>query len=88
MEALWNQYHDEHAAEKFADDADFWARGEAGGNQSVTRKVLNYMKDKLPNLIGGSTDLAPSNKTNMSGEGDFSKATPEGRNLHFGVPAS
>lgn len=43
------------------------------------------MKDKLPNLIGGSADLAPSNKTNMSGEGDFSKATPEGRNLHFGV---
>ncbi len=39
----------------------------------------------LPNLIGGSADLAPSNKTNMSGEGDFSKATPEGRNLHFGV---
>lgn len=28
MEALWNQYHDEHAAEKFADDADFWAKGE------------------------------------------------------------
>lgn len=86
MEALWNQYHDEHAAEKFADDADFWAKGEKPeATRALSGKVLNYMKDKLPNLIGGSADLAPSNKTNMSGEGDFSKATPEGRNLHFGV---
>ena len=86
METLWNQYHDEHAAEKFADDADFWAKGEKPeATRALSGKVLNYMKDKLPNLIGGSADLAPSNKTNMSGEGDFSKATPEGRNLHFGV---
>lgn len=43
------------------------------------------VKDKLPNLIGGSADLAPSNKTHMNDVGDFSRNTPEGRNLHFGV---
>lgn len=39
----------------------------------------------MPNLIGGSADLAPSNKTNMSDMGDFSRDNRGGRNLHFGV---
>ena len=43
------------------------------------------MKEIIPNLIGGSADLAPSNKTYMDGVGDFSKENPAGRNIHFGV---
>ena len=39
----------------------------------------------MPNLMGGSADLAPSNKTYMNGEGDFSKENRAGRNMHFGV---
>ena len=39
----------------------------------------------MPNLFGGSADLAPSNKSNMKGKGDFSAETPEGNNIHFGV---
>ena len=39
----------------------------------------------MPNLIGGSADLAPSNKTNMKDAGDFSKENYAGTNLHFGV---
>lgn len=39
----------------------------------------------MPNLIGGSADLAPSNKTNMKDAGDFSKDNYAGTNLHFGV---
>jgi transketolase len=38
----------------------------------------------LPNLVGGSADLAPSNNTNMKGLGDLS-ATETGRNMHFGI---
>ena len=86
MEALWNQYHDTKAAECLLDDEVFWAQSEKPeATRNLSGKALNYMKDKLPNLFGGSADLAPSNKTNMSGAGDFSKASPEGRNLHFGV---
>lgn len=86
MEALWNQYHDTKAGESLWDDETFWAQSEKpDATRNLSGKALNYMKDKLPNLFGGSADLAPSNKTNMSGVGDFSKATPEGRNLHFGV---
>ena len=39
----------------------------------------------MPNLIGGSADLAPSNNTNLKDMGDFEKANPLGRNFHFGI---
>ena len=47
--------------------------------------MLNRLKDIMPNLIGGSADLGPSNKTIMKDAGDFSKDNYGGRNLHFGV---
>ena len=47
--------------------------------------TLNRLAERIPNLFGGSADLAPSNKSNMKGKGDFSDETPEGQNLHFGV---
>ena len=47
--------------------------------------MINRLKDILPNLIGGAADLAPSTKTYMKGEGDFSSTNRAGRNLHFGV---
>ncbi|WP_432647974.1 transketolase-like TK C-terminal-containing protein, partial [Mitsuokella sp.] len=51
----------------------------------LSGKMINRLKDIMPNLIGGSADLAPSNKTHMEGEGDFCKTNYAGRNLHFGV---
>ncbi len=48
-------------------------------------KVLNALAKKLPELIGGSADLAPSNKTWIDGSPSFQADTPEGRNFHFGV---
>jgi transketolase len=50
-------------------------------------KVLNAVAQNIPWLIGGSADLATSNKTTLKfeGAGDFQAATPAGRNLHFGV---
>ena len=57
----------------------------AEATRSLSGKMINLLKDKLPNLIGGSADLAPSNKTAMKDAGDFSAEDPSGRNLHFGV---
>ena len=48
-------------------------------------QVLNAVAPLLPELMGGSADLAPSNKTELKCTGDFQKATPEGRYLRFGV---
>ncbi|MCR4672069.1 MAG: transketolase [Lachnospiraceae bacterium] len=73
-------------AEKLMADEAFWAKGgKPDATRSISGKVLNYLKDVMPNLIGGSADLGPSNKTVMNGVPYFSKETPEGRNMHFGV---
>ena len=48
-------------------------------------KVLNTLAANLPELIGGSADLAPSNKTWIDGFPSFQANTPTGRNFHFGV---
>ncbi len=48
-------------------------------------EVINHMANVVPNVIGGSADLAPSTKTYMNGKGDFSAEDYSGRNLHFGI---
>ncbi len=50
-------------------------------------KVLNALAQNIPWLVGGSADLAKSNKTNLTfeGAGDFFPVNFEGRNIHFGV---
>jgi len=47
--------------------------------------VLNALAPVLPELIGGSADLAASNNTDLAGAGDFSAADRLGRNLRFGI---
>ncbi|WP_099469729.1 transketolase [Konateibacter massiliensis] len=86
MKELWDKYYDVNAADKLIDDEDFWKYDEkADATRNLSGVMINRIKDKLPNLIGGSADLAPSTKTNMKDAGDFSKDNYAGRNLHFGV---
>ncbi len=58
-------------------------KGDATRNTSG--KTLNALAEVLPELIGGSADLAPSNKTLLKSSGDFQKGQYENRNLRFGV---
>lgn len=86
MESLWNQYHDTAFGQQFLEDEQFWARAEKPeATRSLSGKVLNYMAGRQLNLMGGSADLAPSNKSTLNGMGDFTKDTPQGSNIHFGV---
>ena len=48
-------------------------------------KVLNAFAQNIPWLVGGSADLATSNKTTMKDAGEFRAGNYAGRNLHFGV---
>ncbi len=61
----------------------------AGSKPLATRqasgKVINALAPVLPQLLGGSADLAGSNSTLVDGEGDFSALVHGGRNLRFGV---
>lgn len=89
LETLWKQYYEDgakKAAAKMLEEDAFWKKGEkADSTRNISGKILNQIKDILPNLIGGSADLAPSNKTNMKDAGDYSSENRQGRNLHFGV---
>jgi transketolase len=53
--------------------------------RAASGKTLNALAAKLPELLGGSADLAPSNNTWLEGMPEFQKGTPAGRNFHFGV---
>jgi transketolase len=54
-------------------------------SRAASGKVINAIAPKLPELIGGSADLAPSNNTKIDGTPAFQKDSPAGRNFHFGV---
>jgi transketolase len=53
--------------------------------RTASGKTINALAATLPELWGGSADLAPSNNTWIQGSPAFQKDIPEGRNLHFGV---
>ena len=69
-------------------DADVPAFTEAGGavaTRDAGGKVLNALAGRVPELMGGSADLAPSTKTWLNDFGAFGPTDRSGRNLHFGV---
>ena len=47
--------------------------------------VLNAIAPKIPELVGGSADLASSTNTIVKGAPSMSASTPGGRNFHFGI---
>lgn len=86
MKELWNQYHDENAAEKLLNDEEFWTYADKPqATRNVSGEMLNRINQRIPNLFGGSADLAPSNKTNLNGEESFAKENYAGKNIHFGI---
>ncbi len=68
-----------------ADLPTFPADPKGMATRAASGKALNALAKRLPELIGGSADLTPSNKTKLEGEIDFQADTPEGRYIHFGV---
>ena len=64
-----------------------WPKDKAVATRNAFGDVLKDWVEQIPNLIGGSADLEPSNMTGPFAKkvGDFSKANPRGRNLAFGV---
>ncbi len=86
MKVRWEHYHNRATVKEALDSMDFWQIPEkAEATRNLSGVVLNRVKDVLPNLFGGSADLAPSNKTNLKDAGDFSKEDYAGRNIHFGI---
>ncbi|VDN46876.1 transketolase [Petrocella atlantisensis] len=82
---LGNQLKNEQDLSALDDDA-FWTFDEkSNATRSISGEVIQRLVKIIPNLFGGAADLAPSTKTYMNGQGDFSADQYEGMNIHFGV---
>lgn len=53
----------------------------ADATRNTNGIILNAISKAIPGFLGGSADLAPSNKTELSNMGEF----PQGKNIHFGI---
>lgn len=58
---------------------------EAKATRAYSGEVINAIADKIPQLFGGSADLAPSNNTTIKDSGSFEPGNYAGRNIHFGI---
>jgi transketolase len=74
IEELKNPNFDSIEYPKFEEGSSVATRGS-------NHKILNAIAKAIPGFLGGSADLAPSNKTELLDMGDF----PTGRNIHFGI---
>jgi transketolase len=83
--AEWDAFFSDNAA--VAQTISFPANrvGDKQATRAASGKALLSVAEALPNLVGGSADLAPSNKTDMKAYGDYSVENRTGRTLRFGV---
>lgn len=85
MKILWEEYFNPDYT-KLVKDKDLTIfEDKPNATRTSSGEILSKLKDKVKNLFGGSADLAPSNKTEMKGLGDFSADNYKGQNIHFGV---
>ncbi len=85
LEEEWAQWFSGDLSIDLLEEEAFWTFDKPDATRNSSGIIINRLKNLVPNLIGGSADLAPSNKTEMKGKGDFSKEDRSGANLHFGV---
>ncbi len=84
-QSLHRQFQGELPGDWDADIPVFGPDAKGVATRVASGKILNAIAARVPNLLGGSADLAPSTKTLISGSADCSSENPDGRNLRFGV---
>lgn len=67
------------------EDEDFWKDEGNLATRATSEKVLQKVAKAVPNLMGGSADLAPSNKSVMKEREYYSPENRNGSNMHFGI---
>ena len=81
----WESWHSTEIPDEVALNDALWQWEGKAATRATSGDMINRLAKLLPNLVGGSADLAPSNKTNIKDGGDYSAENRAGRNLHFGV---
>lgn len=85
LAAEWDVWFGAELPVDLLHDADLWQFEGSEATRNSSGSVLNKLTARIPNLFGGSADLAPSNKTYTKGRGDFSAEDRNGCNMHYGV---
>jgi len=83
--AKWNTFVDRVLPDDFDSFLPEFEKGKPVATRGASGVVLNSLAQKLENLVGGSADLAPSNKTFIKGCDVIKPGEFSGRNFHFGV---
>ncbi len=84
--ATWERIHRRELPESLEKLLPEWAPEDGPlATRSASGKTINALKNAVPELIGGSADLAPSNNTMMADDSSVAAGHFTGRNLHFGV---
>jgi transketolase len=82
----WEAWHNPELQADLLNDESYWTFDDKPtATRSSSGEVLNRLAKIIPNLIGGSADLAPSNKSVMKDRGVFSAEDYSGSNIHFGI---
>jgi transketolase len=83
--ALFDRLHNKEIPGGLLDDLVKFAGSDKAATRALSGKVLQRAAEILPGLVGGSADLAPSNKTMVKDSPSISSEDFSARNLHFGV---
>lgn len=86
LASQWAKWHTDVDRDSLLKNKELW---ETNPQKEATRvssgHTINRLAKLIPNLVGGSADLAPSTKTYITDGGDYSAENRSGRNFHFGV---
>ena len=82
---LWADFLAKKLPENLASLLPVYPAGKAVATRNAGGEILKVLFGAVPNLVGGSADLAPSTKTWIKEFGSFEKGNYGGRNLHFGI---
>ena len=82
---LWQQFLKRQIPQNLAALIPAFPSDKPQATRNASGEILKVLMSKIPNLLGGSADLAPSTKTWIKEAGSFQKNTPQGRTLHFGI---
>ncbi|HAX40523.1 MAG TPA: transketolase, partial [Clostridiales bacterium] len=81
----WLAWHEKKLPNALKKDPRLFSSTEPKATRIVSGELLNIFAEYMPNLFGGSADLAPSNKSELKGKGFFSAENRAGANVHFGI---
>lgn len=85
LAAEWETWHSRELPDDVLMNDELWHFEGKIATRATSGEMLNRLSKLLPNLVGGSADLAPSNKSDIKGGGDYSAENRAGRNMHFGI---